>query len=129
MVRVRKQEDQQLWISEVKAGNCLEKKATVKHVTMMDECRPQSEGDFSELVVEVCIDQLHLRDGSRKGGKHRSVERADEDGKKVKVKGYTVMNLHEYPIKNVDIGLEQPDIDHMRELGPHTEPLDHICDG
>jgi hypothetical protein len=128
MVRCRKQEDQQLWTSEVKSSSCLEKKATVKYVSMMGESRPPPQGEFSELVVEVCVDQLHLRDGCRKGGKHRSAERTDEDGKKVTVKGYTVMNLHEYPIKVADLALEQSDIDHIREHGPHTEDLDNIYD-
>ena len=46
MVKLRKKEDHQLWLADVKAGQCLERKATVKYVKMMGNCRPKPGGEF-----------------------------------------------------------------------------------
>ena len=94
----------------------------------MLKVRPQQPGDYTPYIVEVCIDQLHLRQGCRKGGYHRAVERVDESGKKVTVKQMTVMNLHEYPIDNAKLGMTMEEVAFMRDNGPYTEPKSMVYD-
>jgi hypothetical protein len=116
------------WSQDVKAGIVMGKDATVEHLKRMKQVRPEPKGQFTPFLVEVCIDQLHLRVGCRKRGYHRSVERADEEGNKVTVKSMTVMNLHEYPIENSLLGLTEEEVEWMRFHGPYTESKDEVFD-
>ena len=109
------------WTQDVKSGFVLSKETTKSYMQEMLRSKPVPDGDYSSFLVEVCIDQLHLRQGCRKGGYHRSVERADEDGEKVTVKSITVMNMHEYPVDNNPLGLTKDEEDWIRQHGPYTE--------
>ena len=117
------------WQQEVKAGTILDKHTTFKYVEQMTDCRPSAFGEAeTPYIVDVCIDQLHLYRGCRKGHYHRSVERTDQEGNKVKVMEVTVMNLHEYPVDNSMLGLTEEEVEWMRINGPYTEPTELVFD-
>lgn len=128
IVAMKQRVDTMKWKADVKAGILLTKATTNKYVAMMTACKPAPNIESTKWIVQVCIDQLHLYRGCTKGHYHRAVERVDEDGKKVHVEAITVMNLHEYPVDNHELGMTEEEADNMRTNGPYTEPLSEVYD-
>ena len=111
------------WDADVKAGLLYSKPTTKKYVEQLTEAMPvMPVAEPTVYVVEVCADQYHLWRGCKKGRYHRAVERTGEDGQKVKVESFTVMNLHEYPVDNAKLGMTPEEVEQIREHGPYTEP-------
>jgi hypothetical protein len=129
IVSMKQRLERKRWDQDVKAGLIYSFKSTMKYVEALTACQPEPDiVEPTPYIVSICADQFHVYRGCRKGEYHRSVERTDEDGNKIKVLALTVMNLHEYPVDNDTLGMTQEEVVDIRNNGVYTEPASLVYD-